>query len=148
MYPVFLLTAPDIARALIGYRTRRLTQPRTTPASTVQRRDVPVGIGAHRLGGDAGLADTSEEHHITLDVAFACIQYAYASGDELFLAREIWPLLAQVCTWVQDRVVRTQGYEIHHVVGVDEGTRNVNNNSYTNIAAKIVLAESDRMPGV
>ena len=81
-----------------------------------------------------------------LDIAFACIQYAYASADSLFIEREVWPLLAGVCAWIASRVVRTpRGYEIHHVVGVDESIDNIDNNSYTNIAARIVLEESCRI---
>jgi protein-glucosylgalactosylhydroxylysine glucosidase len=147
MYPVFLLAAPDIARALVSYRTRRLAMAEANARLS--------GYGGAMFPWESGLtgsevtpvwADTSEEHHIGLDVAFACIQHAHASGDDLFVRQEIWPLLAAVCRWLQDRVVRTpRGYEIHHVVGVDEGTRNVNNNSYTNIGAKVVLEESDRI---
>ncbi len=149
MYPVFLFAAPDIAGSLLRYRTARLAAAETNARIN--------GFSGAMFPWESGLtgsevtpvfAATSEEHHVTLDVAFACVQHAYASGDSIFVEREIWPLLQSVCSWIQSRVVQTdRGYEICHVVGVDEEIENINNNSYTNIAAKIVLRESCRIAG-
>ena len=81
MYPVFLLAAPEIAESLIRYRTDRLSAAQTNARIN--------GFAGAMFPWESGLsgaevtpvyAATSEEHHITLDVAFACIQHAHASG--------------------------------------------------------------------
>lgn len=147
MYPVLLLAAPPVAQATLRYRTDRL-------AAAGENARVN-GYGGAMFPWESAssgaevtpiYAATSEEHHITLDVAFACLQYAYATDDRLFVDRQIRPLLIAVCRWIASRVEKTsRGYEIRHVVGVDEGEENVHNNSYTNIAAAIVLRGSARV---
>jgi hypothetical protein len=83
------------------------------------------------------------EEHINLDVAFAFAQYAHATGDANFLRRQAWPVLEGVAEWIVARVVETaRGFEIRHVTGVDEGTGNVDNDSYTNLAAILILREA------
>ncbi len=144
MFPVILLTAPDTAEALLRYRVDRLDAARTNATlSGYKGAMFPWESGVTGCDLTPIHAPTSEEHHITLDVAFACLQYAYAAGNAEFIRTSLWPLLDAVCRWIVSRVEQTaRGYEIRNVVGADESFVNVHNNSYTNIAAKIVLKET------
>ena len=143
MFPVYLLTAPETAKALLRHRVECLPAARDNAALNGYRGAMfPWESGATGAEVTPVFASTSEEHHITLDIAFACLQYIHAVDDPSFVQNELWTLLEAVCTWIASRVVHTErGYEIHNVVGVDEGIENIDNNSYTNIAAKIVLEQ-------
>jgi len=80
---------------------------------------------------------------VTMDIAFAALQYAYVSDDDAFVRNSVWPLLEEVCRFLCSRVEHTErGYEIKHVIGIDECLIDVDNNAYTNIAAKLVLSET------
>jgi protein-glucosylgalactosylhydroxylysine glucosidase len=143
MFPVYLLTAPETAKALLRYRVECLPAARTNAALNGYGGAMfPWESGATGAEVTPVFASTSEEHHVTLDIAFACLQYIHAVDDPSFVQNELWTLLEDVCTWIASRVVHTdRGYEIRNVVGVDEGIENIDNNSYTNIAAKIVLEQ-------
>lgn len=144
MFPFYLLVAPEIARAVLRYRSERLRAARNNASL--------AGFAGCMFPWESGvtgdevtpvIAATSEEHHITLDVAVACLQYAHATDDRAFVENEIWEILESVCDWIVSRVVRTdRGYEIRNVVGIDESLENVDNNAYTNIAAKLVLRQA------
>jgi trehalose/maltose hydrolase-like predicted phosphorylase len=141
MFPPLLLTAPESARAMLDYRLRCLPTARANAALNGYRGAMfPWESGHSGCEVTPVWSNTSEQHHITLDIAFACLQYAWATGDEGYTRRELWPLLEAVCEWIVSRVTRTaSGAEIRHVVGIDESIGNVDNNAYTNIAAKLVL---------
>jgi trehalose/maltose hydrolase-like predicted phosphorylase len=75
-----------------------------------------------------------------MDVAMAFIAYYQISGDEVFLRERAWPVVKGVADWIESRVTKTKrGYEILFVTGIDEGTDNVGNDSFTNIICKTVL---------
>jgi len=147
MFPPVLLSAPPAARAMLDYRHRRI----------VAARDNAAAQGYHGLqfpwqsglsGSEvtpyyAGAAGGITEQHVNLDVAFAFAQYVHATGDDLFLKQSAWPVLEGVAEWVTSRVTKTaRGYEIRHVTGPDEELDNVHNNSFTNMAAVVVLREA------
>ncbi len=147
MLPVLLLTSPKVASNLLRYRAERLPAARANAALS--------GYGGAMFPWESGsdgceltpvFAPTSEEHHVSLDVAVACLQYAYVAGDASFVWSVLVPLLRDICCWILSRCVKTErGYEIRHVVGIDEGIVDIDNNAYTNIAAKIVLEGTARL---
>ncbi len=144
MYPLFLFADPDIAESLLRYRTERLDgAAKNARINGFRGAMFPWESGCSGDEVTPVHAATSEEHHVTLDVAFACIQHIHAAGHDAFSEGELWRLLESVCRWIESRAEQTdRGYEIRHVVGIDEGISDVDNNAYTNIAAAIVLEES------
>lgn len=147
MVPPVLLTAPDAARAMLDYRSRLLPAARDN-ARLNGLRGLQFPWQSGNTGAEvtpyyAGAAGGLTEQHINLDVAFAFAQYAHATGDEIFLRQQAWPVLEGVAEWIASRVTQTaRGYEIRHITGPDEGLDNVHNNSYTNMAAIVVLREA------
>jgi trehalose/maltose hydrolase-like predicted phosphorylase len=147
IFPPVLLTAPEAARAMLDYRSDRLASARDN-ARLNGFRGLQFPWQSGVSGSEvtpfySGAAGGSTEQHITLDVAFAFAQYVHATGDELFLKQQAWPVLEGVAEWIVSRVTRTaRGYEIRHITGPDEGLDNIHNNAYTNMAAIVVLREA------
>ena len=78
-----------------------------------------------------------------MDVAFAFAQFMHASGDDMFIKEQGWPVLSGVAEWIVSRVTQTaRGYEIRHLVGPDELIENIHNNGFTNMAAIVILREA------
>jgi hypothetical protein len=84
------------------------------------------------------------EQHITADIALAQWQYYLATGDRRWLARQGWPVLSQAATFWASRVIRGRAgsYHIVHVPGPDEENPNVNDEVYTNVAARATLLDA------
>jgi hypothetical protein len=148
MFPPVLLTAPRAARAMLDYRSRLLDGARMNAAlhgyGGVQFPWESMTHGGETMAARYG--GIVDEHHISLDVAFAFAQYAHATGDDIFSREQAWPVLRGVADWIGTRARKTgRGYEIRHVEGIDEGIYNIHNNSYTNIAAVVVLREAIAM---
>jgi hypothetical protein len=94
----------------------------------------------------AGGAAGAGEQHFSIDIAMGFVAYAQASGDPVFLRERAWPVVREIAEWIVSRVEKTdRGCEISHVMGIDEGTANVNNDSYTNSLCKLLLLHADRI---
>lgn len=145
MLPALLLTAPHAARAMLDYRSRRLEGARANAALNGYR-GLQFPWESLTRGDEvtpAWAAAIFLEQHITLDVAHAFSQYAYATNDDDFIAEQAWPALRGVAQWIESRVEQTpRGFEIRHITGVAEEVHNIHNNSFTNIAAVLVLREA------
>ena len=72
-------------------------------------------------------------------------QYYLATGDKRWLAQRGWPVLSQAAAFWASRVARGSDgrYHIDHVTGPDEENPNVNDELYTNVAAKTTLQDAD-----
>jgi trehalose/maltose hydrolase-like predicted phosphorylase len=147
MYPPVLLTSPNAARSMLDYRLRMLPAARNNAAMHGYsgamypwQSDLSGGeVTPLFAGGCAGVA----EQHVNLDIAYAFAQYVHATGDELFLRQQAWPVISAVVEWLTSRVTKTtRGYELRHITGVDEGIDNIHNNGFTNILAVMVLREA------
>ena len=147
MFPPTLLSAPDAARAILDYRSQRLEAARNN-ARLGGYRGLQFPWQSSISGCEVtpyytGACGGVTEQHINMDVAFAFAQYAAVSGDDIFIREQAWPVLKGVAEWICSRVKQTaRGYEILNVTGIDEGIDNINNNSYTNIAAIVALREA------
>ena len=99
-----------------------------------------------RFGEEAALdkgTASSEEHHVSIDVAHAFAQFVHATGDLEYARVHAWPVLRDVAVWIESRVVETRrGYEIHRVTGVAEKEKPENNNAFLNLGAITVLREA------
>jgi trehalose/maltose hydrolase-like predicted phosphorylase len=144
--PALLLTQPDAARALLGYRSSRLGGARSNAeAQGYAGAQFPwesgprTGQEATPVGGEA----PGTEHHVSADVALALAQYVHATGDEDFARTSAWPVLEEVARWIASRVRHSErGYEIRRVQGVAETGGPVDNNAFVNMSAARALHEA------
>jgi trehalose/maltose hydrolase-like predicted phosphorylase len=81
------------------------------------------------------------EHHITADVAIAAWNYFAVTQDKEWLREKGWPLLSETANFWASRVERNGPghFDIRNVVAADEWAENVDNNAFTNAAAKANL---------
>ena len=81
------------------------------------------------------------EHHITADIAIAAWNYYCVTQDKEWLREKGYPLLRETADFWASRVERNGPgkFEIKNVVAADEWAENVNNNAFTNAAAKANL---------
>jgi trehalose/maltose hydrolase-like predicted phosphorylase len=144
--PTLLLTQPDAARTLLGYRRSRLAGARSNAeAQGYAGAQFPwesgprTGQEATPMGGEA----PTTEHHVSADVALAFAQYVHATGDDDFAREAAWPVLSEVARWVASRVRHSgRGYEIRRVQGIAEGGGPVDNNAFVNMSAAMALREA------
>ncbi len=150
MFPFFVFTQPEAARALLMYRYR------TLPAAR---------LNARQLGYQGALyawesADTGEEttpsfalaadgtvipiltgqleDHISADVAYAVWQYWQATGDDDFFREAGAEILVETARFWASRCRRGPDglYHIYRVIGPDEYHEGVDDNAYTNVMAQ------------
>jgi protein-glucosylgalactosylhydroxylysine glucosidase len=143
MYPALLVLHPEIAKSLIEYRFQRLTAARQNAFSHGYK-----GAMFPWESADSGVEETPVwalsgpfEHHITADVALAAWNYYCVTQDKQWLQEKGWPLLSATADFWASRVERNGPghYDIKNVVAADEWAENVDNNAFTNAAAKANL---------
>lgn len=143
MLPVLAVLHPDVARDMVHYRIATLPKAR-------------LRAQAHGYSGamfpwesdDTGEESTPTfaltgplEHHITADVARGAWLYFCATADTAWLRTEAWPLLRDCADFWASRASRNADgtYSVRNVVGADEYAINVDDNAFTNAAAKRCL---------
>jgi kojibiose phosphorylase len=149
MLPLFIYTAPHIARNLLNYRYQRLPAARAKAKSN--------GYEGAQFPWES--ADTGEEvtptwvphfadHnklvriwtgdieiHISADVALAAHKYWQATGDDAWLIDQGTELILDTAKFWASRAewnAALNRYEYNDVIGPDENHEHVNNNAYTN----------------
>lgn len=146
MYPPVLLLNQDLAKAHIDYRSDRL-------AKAVQRAETFGYQGAMYPweSDDYGEEATPTwcltgtfEHHITADIGIAFWNYYRVTRDKEWLREEGYPVIRRVADFWVSRVSRNEddSYSIKNVVGADEYAPNVDDNAFTNGAAKVALTNA------
>ncbi len=143
-----MLASPETAKALLEFRRSSLGHARKL-AALYGYRGAQFPWEAAPVGGfettPTFAATGWEEQHSTPDVALGFWEYQRAAGDEDFLRQSTWPVLEAVAEWIVSRGVFTsRGFEIHHIMGPDEGLPNVNNDAYVNLVSKMVLQAAMR----
>ena len=145
MYPPILLMNPEAGRSLMDYRANCLPQARQN-ALNHGYKGAPYPWEADTSGEECtpvwALTGTYE-HHITADVGIAMWQYYCVTQDKEWLEQTAWPVLRSVAEfWVSRVQGNSDGsYSIINVVGADEYAENVDDNAFTNGAAKRVLRD-------
>lgn len=146
MYPPVLLLNQDLAKAHIDYRSDRLTK-------AVQRAEMFGYQGAMYPweSDDYGEEATPTwcltgtfEHHITADIGIAFWNYYRVTRDKEWLREDGYPVIRRVADFWVSRVSRNEddSYSIKNVVGADEYAPNVDDNAFTNGAAKVALTNA------
>lgn len=144
--PPLLLLQPQGARAVLDYRTRMITGARNN--AKLNGRDglqFPWESGPE-TGEEAtpGAGRSSwHEDHASLDVAWAFAQYAHATGDRRFLMHDASRVLYGVADWATSRAARRRGgYEWRETMGIAERQTSSDNEAFTVMMARTVLAEA------
>jgi len=143
MFPAMLLLQPKIAASLIEYRYQRL------PAA--RHNALAHGYKGAMFPWESAASGNEEtpvwalsgpfEHHITADVAIAAWNYYCVTQDKTWLREKGYPILRETADFWSSRVERNGPghYDIRNVVAADEWAENVDNNAFTNAAARANL---------
>ena len=142
MFPALVLTHPDIARSLVGFRARTLGAAEANARANGYRGAMypwEADERGHETTPHFASQNAHLEIHVNGDVAMAQWQYYLATGDSAWLARTGFPVLRATANfWVSRATYDSAraGYDIDSVVSVAEGLVGVNNDAYTNAVAR------------
>lgn len=138
MLPFFMLTQPEAARKLLGFRYQILDQAREHalsmghpkgalfPWRTINGKECSY---YYPSGG--------AQYHIIGDIAYAVIQYYLITGDWDYILEQGAEIVMETArVWYDLGNFYKGKFCIHDVTGPDEYTCVVNNNYYTNLTAK------------
>jgi len=143
MYPSLLLLQPGIAKSLLEYRFQKL--------EAAKHNAFAHGYKGAMFPWESAASGNEEtpvwalsgpfEHHITADIAIAAWNYYSITQDKNWLREKGFPLLKETADFWASRVERNRPghYDIKNVVAADEWAENVDNNAFTNAAAKANL---------
>ena len=143
MYPALLLLHPEMAKSMMEYRFERL--------EAAKRNAFNHGYKGAMFPWESAGTGVEEtpvwalsgpfEHHITACVGLAAWNYYCVTQDKDWLKEKGWPLLKATADFWASRVERNGPgkYDIKNVVAADEWAENVDNDAFTNAAAKAVL---------
>jgi Trehalose and maltose hydrolases (possible phosphorylases) len=142
MLPFFTLTHPEIARRLLLYRYGLLDHARC------RAREMGHSKGAlfpwRTITGmecSAFFPAGTAQYHINADIAYSCVQYYLATGDNDFMADYGAEILFETArVWLEIGHYFKDSFRIDDVTGPDEYTAIVDNNYYTNAMAKYNLS--------
>ena len=138
MFPVFLMTQPDIARQLLLYRYSTLEQARDR-AREMGHRQGALFPWRTISGTECSsfFPSGTAQYHISADIAYSYIQYYLAEQDRDFLLSYGAEVLIETARlWADIGHYYNGAFHIDEVTGPDEYTCCVNNNYYTNVMAK------------
>jgi protein-glucosylgalactosylhydroxylysine glucosidase len=143
MYPALLVMHPELAKSMMEYRFQKL--------DAAKRNAFSKGFKGAMFPWESAETGAEEtpvwalsgpfEHHITADVAIAAWNYYLVTQDKQWLLEKGWPILKETANFWASRVERNGPgkYDIKNVVAADEWAENVDNNAFTNAAAKANL---------
>jgi len=143
MFPSILVMHPELAKSMVEYRYQRL--------EAAKRNAFSKGFKGAMFPWESAATGVEEtpvwalsgpfEHHITACVAIAAWNYYCVTQDKNWLREKGWPILSATADFWASRVERNGPghYDIKNVVAADEWAENVDNNAFTNAAAKANL---------
>jgi kojibiose phosphorylase len=147
MLPFFIYTQPQLARAFLMYRYRRLQQA-IGCANNQQYRGALWPWESAESGEDETpetwvnfdgtilpVYNSKREHHIASDVIYAIYRYHQVTGDEDFMLHHGSEMIFETASFWASRVIYNEerkAYDIRMVIGPNEFQEGVDNNSYTN----------------
>lgn len=141
IFPVFLMTHPEIAKNLLLHRYSILDHAKTRALEMGHAKGAlfPWRTIAGKESSSFFPAGTAQ-YHISADIAYSYVQYYLATKDEEFLKEFGAEVLFETARlWAETGHLHNGKYRIDDVTGPDEYTCIVNNNYYTNVMAKYNL---------
>lgn len=162
VYPMLTLRSPRHARALLGYRYRRLPEARAAARSIGkagamfpwQSGNDGSDVTPRRLFNPRNATwmpdNSTQQRHVGLAIAYSAWQFYEATGDRQFLVDEGAALIVEVARFFASLATpdaSSKRYSIRHVMGPDEfhdgypGTpgEGVTDNAYTNVMTAWIL---------
>ena len=143
MFPAILVLHPEMARSLVEYRFQRLDEARHNAFAHGYKGAMYPWESAASGNEETPVWALSGpfEHHITADVAIAAWNYFAVTHDTSWLREKGYPVIKACADFWASRVERNGPghYDINNVVAADEWAENVDNNAFTNAAAKANL---------
>ena len=152
MFPALLVLHPEMAKSMIEYRYERLDAARKNAFSHGYK-----GAMFPWESAASGVEETPVwalsgpfEHHITACVGLAAWNYYCVTQDKVWLREKGWPILSATADFWASRVERNGPghYDIKNVVAADEWAENIDNNAFTNGAAKVLLQHATEAAGI
>jgi beta-phosphoglucomutase family hydrolase len=162
VYPTLSMHRPEISRALLGYRYRRLPEARAAARAAGHqgamfpwqsgidgREETPTEL--FNLRSDAWMPDNSHlQRHVGLAIAYSAWKYYESTGDLGYLIEQGAELIIEVARFFAGLATHDETadrYDIGGVMGPDEfhdgypdaPGEGLRNNAYTNIMAAWVM---------
>lgn len=151
MLPALVVLHPELARSMLDYRVDRLAAAEWRASGQGYRGAMfpweSAATGAEETPPDA--LSGPLEHHITADIAIAAWTYFQVTQDAQWLRKDGYRLIAECAAFWTSRVDRSSEiYSIRGVVGADEYAEHVDDDAFTNAAAREALVIATRAAGV
>lgn len=155
MFPSLLVLHPELAKSMLEYRYQRLAAAKKNAFSKGYK-----GAMYPWESAETGVEETPVwalsgpfEHHITACVGIAAWNYYCVTQDKNWLREKGWPILSATADFWASRVERNGPgkYDIKNVVAADEWAENIDNDAFTNAAARSNLqfaAEAAKLLGL
>lgn len=162
VYPTLSLHRPEISRALLGYRYRRLDEARAAARTAGHegamfpwqsgidgREETPTEL--FNLRDDAWMPDNSRlQRHVGLAIAYSAWKFYESTGDLSYLVEQGAELIIEIARFFVSLATHDEAadrYDIAGVMGPDEfhdgypdaPGEGVRNNAYTNVMAAWVM---------
>ena len=143
MFPAILALHPEMAKSMVEYRYQRLAQAKHNAFAHGYKGAMYPWESAASGNEETPVWALSGpfEHHITADVAIAAWNYFAVTQDTVWLKEKGFPVIKECADFWASRVEKNGPgkYDIKNVVAADEWAENVDNNAFTNAAAKANL---------
>ena len=143
MYPAILVLHPEMAKSMVEYRYERLKEAKHNAFAHGYKGAMYPWESAASGNEETPVWALSGpfEHHITADVAIAAWNYYCVTQDKVWLREKGFPVMKECADFWASRVERNGPghYDIKNVVAADEWAENVDNNAFTNAAARATL---------
>ncbi|HTB26903.1 MAG TPA: hypothetical protein VK711_16135 [Puia sp.] len=152
MFPALLVLHPEMAKSMIEYRYERL--------DAAKKNAFAHGFKGAMFPWESAASGVEEtpvwalsgpfEHHITACVGLAAWNYYCVTQDKDWLREKGWPIISATADFWASRVERNGPghYDINNVVAADEWAENIDNNAFTNGAAKVLLQHATEAAGI
>ncbi|WP_432821175.1 glycoside hydrolase family 65 protein [Trichloromonas sp.] len=141
--PFLIYTAPRVARNLLLFRHSMLEQARQRAREVNQKGALFPWRTINGEEASAYYAAGTAQYHINADIMYALKKYVEVTGDNSLLYNEGAEMLVETARLWADLGFYSERnggkFCIHGVTGPDEYTTVVNNNTYTNLMARMNL---------
>ena len=139
--PFLTYTQPRIARNLLRFRHSMLGRARERAAEMSQRGALFPWRTINGEEASSNFQQGTAQYHINAGIAYAITRYAHVEGSGHMLGEIGAEILVETARlWADLGFYGTdQRFHIHGVTGPDEYTTVVNDNTYTNLMARLNL---------
>jgi alpha,alpha-trehalose phosphorylase len=140
--PFLSYTQPGIARNLLRFRHSMLDRARDRAREVSERGALFPWRTINGEEASSNFQAGTAQYHINADIAYAIRRYANVRGGERLLAEIGAEILVETARlWEDLGFYGADGkFHIHGVTGPDEYTTVVNDNTYTNLMARLNLS--------